>query len=671
MKLVTLDFETYYDSDYSLSRMTTEEYINDPRFEIIGASVAVEGGEPMWRSFPDLASYRAWLSPLRSNCVTAHNMMFDGAILGWRLGIHPRFLMCTLAQSRAVDGPHLSHSLAQCAERRGLPPKGTEVIAALGKHRAGFTPAELDAYGAYCRHDVELCRALVRDLAPRLGQAELRKMNTVLQMYTHPVLQLDRDLLQQEYDAEETEKTAMLARVARLKGDFSSAARFAHLLTDAGVAPPVKPSLKKKLADGSPALIWAFAKSDPGMQALLEHDDPVVVALAEARLKIQSPQRQTRAQRLLGIEERNHGLLPVPLAIAAAHTHRLGGTDKINLQNLPRARKGDPASGLLRKSICAPPGHALVVGDLAQIEARILCLLAGDSSRLAAFEQGRDVYSEQASVIFGRHVDGKNNPDDFLPRFVGKAVVLGAGYQLGHITFGARIWAGMLGMTSVRFDEAFGAALGADRMTYQAWLAGFPEMEDRVRKSLPAGITEDAWFAHLAAAKKIIEVFRQDNPQIVSFWGQCKMAIDAMAAGSPFAFGSDILVTEPEGIRLPNGLALRYPDLRCDENGEYSCLRRRSGRVERARVYPGVITENVCQALTAIIIGDAMNRISAHAGWRVVLQAHDEIGVVVPQEEAVEAEPSIRKLLCVPPAWAPTLPIEAEVSTGVRYGDCK
>ena len=48
MSLVVLDFETFYSKDFSLSKMTTESYIRDPRFEVIGVSVKVDSGGIRW-----------------------------------------------------------------------------------------------------------------------------------------------------------------------------------------------------------------------------------------------------------------------------------------------------------------------------------------------------------------------------------------------------------------------------------------------------------------------------------------------------------------------------------------------------------------------------------------------------------------------------------------------
>ena len=48
MQLVTLDFETYYDVGFSLSGLTTEEYIKDERFQVIGVSIKLDQSEAKW-----------------------------------------------------------------------------------------------------------------------------------------------------------------------------------------------------------------------------------------------------------------------------------------------------------------------------------------------------------------------------------------------------------------------------------------------------------------------------------------------------------------------------------------------------------------------------------------------------------------------------------------------
>ena len=78
MKIIALDFETYYDKEYSLSKMTTEEYIRDERFETIGVGVKEDGQDAVWvagtrdkiKSFLDSLN-------LSEHLVLAHNAMFE------------------------------------------------------------------------------------------------------------------------------------------------------------------------------------------------------------------------------------------------------------------------------------------------------------------------------------------------------------------------------------------------------------------------------------------------------------------------------------------------------------------------------------------------------------------------------------------------------------------
>jgi hypothetical protein len=162
MKILTIDFETYYDRDFSLTKLTTEEYIRDSRFEVVGVGVKVNDERAVFfsgthdeiRGF--LLSYD-W----HNAAAVAHNAMFDAAILSWIFDIKPYMWIDTLSLARAIDGVEVGGSLKACAERYGLGVKGEEVIHAMGKHRQDFTPDELQRYGAYCRNDCDLTRSLL------------------------------------------------------------------------------------------------------------------------------------------------------------------------------------------------------------------------------------------------------------------------------------------------------------------------------------------------------------------------------------------------------------------------------------------------------------------------------------------------------------------------------
>ena len=666
IELITLDFETYYDKDYSLKKLTTEEYINDPRFQIVGVAVKRGNGDTLWYSFASLQEYTTALKDLDNAVVLCHNTAFDAAILSWRLGIRPKFLLDTLSMARPLVGLTQSHSLEKLAEQFGLGVKGKEVLSAEGKRLADFSPHELAAYAQYCINDVELTYKLFKALVKGFPRSELDVIDITLRMFTEPTLLLDKATIQREIDLEQRRKDSLLNALGGFTSaeDLRSNDKFAEVLRRLGVEPPTKISAK------TGKTTWAFAKSDADFKALLAHDDPLVVAAVEARLGHKSSQRATRATRFMGIAERM-GRLPVPLSYCGAHTGRYAASGSINLQNLPRVGK-DPDSGLLRKAIVAPPGHKIVVADLSQIEARLLVWQAGQQDKVDAFAQGRDIYSEQASVIYSRKVDRKKNPDDFLPGFVGKCVVLGCGYGLGHPKFGGMMYVGMLGGPGVTFDDVFAEQMHVDVGYYARRVAADDELQERIERVRPLGVEASKWITHMACADHIINVYRADNPMVKNYWSVAGEAIRAMYKGETFWFGGpdgSLLRTERGAIILPNGLRLLYPEMEY-KDGEFTCLRKKEGRVQRVKLYGGAIVENVTQALARIVITDVMRRVTRE-GYKVALQVHDEIVVVVPNDAAESAYTDILSWMRIPPSWAEGLPLNAEGGFADRYGDAK
>ena len=106
VQLVTIDFETYYGDGYTLSTMPSEEYIRDPRFEIIGVGVQPPGRTPTWTSAPMPALREKFQRVDWSRTIVlGHNMAeFDSLILTHHLGVRPLGYMCTLAMARALGG---------------------------------------------------------------------------------------------------------------------------------------------------------------------------------------------------------------------------------------------------------------------------------------------------------------------------------------------------------------------------------------------------------------------------------------------------------------------------------------------------------------------------------------------------------------------------------------
>lgn len=608
MSFITLDFETYYDRDYSLSKMTTEEYIRDDRFETIGVAVKVDDGETVWCSgtHNQIKSFLKTF-PWESSMVLAHNTLFDGAILGWRYDIHPMALMDTLAMLRAVDGTEVGNSLAKAAERYGLGVKGTEVVVAMGKRRADFDEQGLRRYGEYCINDVDLTYNLFKILISSFKKQELKLIDLTLRMFTQPVLQLNLPLLEQHLIEVVERKEALIADANADRETLLSNDKFATRLLQLGVEPPMK------ISPTTNKLTLALAKSDVGFKALADHDDVRVQALVAARLGTKSTLEETRTERFVSIAKR--GSLPVPLRYYAAHTGRWGGDDKLNLQNLPRKSK-------LKSSIMPPKGYVLIDADSSQIEARMLAWLAGQTDLVQAFEEGKDVYKIMAGKIYHKPVEGIDDAE----RFVGKTTILGAGYGMGAAKFQVQL-------------KNFGVELSEPecRRILTTYREGFPRI-----------------------------------PMLWEAGHRCLDALaDIKLKTTPFGVQPQAVSVLPGiGFDLPSGLPLKYMDLQAvgvDDRGraQYIYITRRGP----VRIYGGKVVENVCQALARCVIGEQMLRIAKR--YKVVLTVHDAVACIAPEDEWHEAASYVQECMRWRPLWAQTLPLNCEVKYGTSYGDAK
>jgi hypothetical protein len=318
--LLTVDFETYYDRSYSLSKLTTEEYVRDRQFQTIGVSVKRNDEPAEWFSGTERET-KEWLDQWAwdSSIAIAHNAMFDMAILNWHFDIRPKRIADTLSMARALDGPDAGNSLAKLAARHGAGVKGDEVINALGKRLEDFDGEDLARYGAYCVNDVELTYKLFRKLSAGFPLDELKLIDLTIRMFTEPVLYLKGSSLASHLRAVKGVKESWLLSLGgkASKEQLMSNTQLAMLLQSYGIDPPTKtsPTTGKQT--------YAFSRTDEAFQALLDHENPVVQTLIAVRLGIKSTLEETRTERFLGIASR--GMLPVPLRYYAAHTGRWGG----------------------------------------------------------------------------------------------------------------------------------------------------------------------------------------------------------------------------------------------------------------------------------------------------------------------------------------------------------
>ena len=608
MNILTIDFETYYDKEFSLSKMTTEEYVRDDRFEVIGVSAALNDSAPEWFSGTH-KEVSQWLSQFDwpNLFVLAHNTQFDGAILSWRFGIKPKGWLDTLCMARAKHGVDAGGSLKALAERYELGVKGNEVVNALGKRRADFSPEDLSKYSNYCANDVVLTFALFNRLCERFPTRELRVIDLTLRMFIEPTLELNLPLLESHLESVKEKKAALLAAAAADRDSLMSNDKFAELLVNLGVEPP------KKISARTGKETWAFAKTDEAFKELLSHPDPRIQTLVGARLGTKTTLEETRTQRFIDIALR--GALPVPIKYYAAHTGRWGGDDKINLQNLPS--RGNNA-GKLKKAIQAPKGYVMIDCDSSQIEARTVAWLSGQQDLLDAFEKGEDVYKIMASAIYNKDVSEVTKDE----RFVGKTTILGAGYGMGAAKFQMQL-------------KTFGVDV------------------------------------ELGECKRIIDVYRSTYPSIPALWRQGQRCIEAILTIKACDFGVVGAVQfDPReyGFLLPSGLWQRYEGLRkvtdSDGKDQYEYWTRKGA----TKIYGGKVVENICQAVARCVIAEQMIRLSKK--YRVVLTVHDAIACIAPEGEAEEAQAYVEECMRWRPEWAATLPLNCESGVGKSYGDC-
>lgn len=622
MSLITIDFETYYSKDFGFNKLTTEEYVRNPRFEVIGVAVQVDDGEPVWFSGTH-DEIRKFLRKYdwKNSMLVAHNTMFDGAVLHWIFNITPMIYGDTLCMARALHGVEVGGSLAKLSERYEIGVKGTEVNDAIGKTRLDFEPEDLAQYGAYCKNDVALTYKLFNIMSKDFPVEELHLIDITLRMFTHPMLYLDQTVLRERLTNLVEEKNRLLrslmsylgcANEEEVRKKLSSNAKFAEALKTLGIDAP------KKTSPTTGKETWALAKKDEGFLALLEHEDIAIQHLCAVRLGTKSTLEEKRLERFIEVGKRHKDLVPIPLKYYGAHTGRWSGTDKINFQNLPSR---DPNKKALKYAIVPPEGYKIINCDSSQIEARVLAWLAGQDSVVKQFADGEDVYSVFATKVYDRVITKKDQTE----RFVGKTCILGLGYGTGAT-----------------------------------------KLQHTLATSQPVSVKIE-----LEESERIVNVYRETNDKIYDLWSEADRMLNQMMNAKftkTLYFGEhECVCFDKEGIILPNTLRIRYTNLRREQmdNKTKTVYDSRRGTIS---IWGGAVVENIVQALARIIVGTQMVEINNK--YPIALTVHDAAVVIVPEDEVDEAVSYITGIMSTAPSWAKGLPVACEAKVGASYGDC-
>ena len=603
--IVTLDFETFFSQDYSLTKLTTESYVRDPRFEPHGCAVRAPEGEI------------AWIPPLRLKrffdgidwsqaAILCHHAQFDGLILSHYYRVKPGLWLDTLSMARLVHGTHVSVSLDSLAKQYGLPAKSVPYQAFRGLHWDALSGVVQQQIAEGGKHDVRLTFELFTQMYAHVPAEELRLIDLTVRMFVEPCLRGNIDKLKQVELDEIVRKQELRARLGVSESDLQSPERFAALLRGYGLEPPLKQTPKGK--------VYAFAKTDAFMkEVVLEHPD--AGALGEARLGIKSTLEQSRAERLADMAGR--GAMPVYLSYAGAHTTRWSGGDKTNWQNFKRG-------SLIRKAICAPAGYKIVKADKSQVECRFLNYLAGQWDVVDTFRRGDDPYISIASEAYGERVykpkPGDPRYDEMLAkRGTGKILELSAGYGAGSKTI----------------------QLTAAKGTYGP----------------PVQISLDK-------ATEWRNLYRRTHKEVVEFWRAADVTLRMLAEKKDYNWS--IFRCASGKLYLPNGTCLQYPELEWARDEEGNGFWRYRSRYGLRRIWGGFLVENVIQAASRVDIGQCMLRLQ-DKGYRIVLMEHDAIGVLVRNETAERDREIILEEMRRPPEWCPGIPLDAEATMGDSY----
>jgi len=625
--IVGLDWETYYDNDYSLKKMATTEYVIDSRFATQCVSVRWNHEtKPMVLS---PAQFSRWVKTVnwKRNGMLAHHTQFDGLILSHHYGVVPAMYFDTMSMSRPIMPLQVGASLKALTEAFGRKGKAKAQALVDVKGKRELTKAEYKALAAYAGDDIDDAWFIFGKLLPFLPVEELRIIDATVRMFAQPVLKVDGAAMLAVSEGETARKAALLKALKVTRTQLGSNASFMPMLEALGVEIPTKlsPAKKKALEAANEAavpedFIPALAASDLAFKSLLAHENKRVRQLVEARFAIKSVNLERKSALLAS---RAHlPALPVYLSYAKARTYRWTGGDDSNLQALDRG------SGM-RKALHAPPGYKLLIVDLAQIEARMTAWYAGQNDVVEAFRNKQDVYKQTAANVYHKSADLITTKE----RFVGKTGVLGCGYGAGAPRF-----AGML-----RIGQ-FGPAV---------------DISD-----------EDA--------KAFVYGWRAANYMIVNDWKSTMSVMTAAFLGKTRIAHKHGVVYEGVGTtgfchHEPTGLSMRYDGIAVDEQNQLTYVsevrRNRFGEMTltRKKLYGGLAVENRTQFMARQVLAHQMMQIVQLPKVRLALTTHDEMVLVVPESIAEKTMAVVEKIMTTSPAWAVDLPLAVDAHISEVY----
>lgn len=642
MKPIFLDFETYWDTTHTLSRMSPTEYIQSPKTEIISVAIkeGLDGDTYVLFGEDNIRQHLQSMDWANSMAI-GHNMSgFDSMILAWRMGVNPKMYGCTAAMARSqysktgitVGGKFLiGVSLKKLAAELKVGKKlDLEATNTKGKYLKDFTPEELELMTEYNKVDTDLCAEIFTKLVKGFPKQELFIIDMTTRMLVDPKFVLNTTMVDDALEAVKAEKTRSLLALAetlglwgddveeQVRSELASAAKFGALLNSLGVETPMKQSPTNP-AKMTPAL----AKTDDAFIKMQDHSNPVVAAAARARLEVKSTLLETRLQAFKKAAAVCGGLLPVPLKYAGADTTGRWSGEQYNMQNLPRIGGKAKPSDALRMSLMAPKGKKVIVADLSGIELRVNMFLWKVPYAMELFKESPD--KADLYKYFAAHdlynIDERDVTKE--QRQVGKVAHLGLGFGAGGATF--QKVAKLMGGVDMDLEES--------TRTVNTYRAAHSEIAD-------------GWKTFQAHLPKIA----QGVDSSIDPWGMC--------------------ITEKNAVRLPSGRRIYYPELVREVDNGKSEWWYGQGRA-RARIYAGKGVENLVQALARDVIAEHAVLFFKATGYRPALSVHDELVYIVPEEAAEDLLGILQNIMRRGVSWWPELVTWSEGDVADCYGEAK
>ena len=290
--LVTLDFETYFDTKVTLTKMTTMEYVKHPMFKVWGVGIKIDNQATEWFGEDETEEALNDINWSKAHLL-CHNTPFDGYILTQLYDLVPPYYLDTAAMARGRwpgESASLKDVAVRCFPDDNNMRKGEELITAKGTY--DLPPAIEDALAGYCIQDVDLTYAIYQQLLPEYPQTELDIIDLTCRMFCEPKMRINVEKLEQFVNAERCASEKAIDDSGIDRKVLSSNQQFAEWAVSQGLTVPTKtsPSTGEKIP--------AFGKNDAAYKQW-QQQHPEWQHVFAAREAVKSRINETRAQRFI------------------------------------------------------------------------------------------------------------------------------------------------------------------------------------------------------------------------------------------------------------------------------------------------------------------------------------------------------------------------------------